>query len=95
MSPDPDRTLWSLLESIPGAEHTTESVRHMPSIHTPLGRCRAWIRMALMQKHLADYIAQLQDCNEILNQVSLPSFVNEGKTYYHEIALQPFNVVGM
>lgn len=75
VSPDPDRTLWSLLESIPGAEHTTESVRHMPSIHTPLGRCRAWIRMALMQKHLADYIAQLQDCNEILNQI------------YHEGAL--------
>ncbi|OQR76580.1 RUN and FYVE domain-containing protein 2-like [Tropilaelaps mercedesae] len=74
-SADPDRALWSLLEAIPGAGHTTESARHIPSIHTPIGRCRAWIRMALMQKHLADYIAQLQNCSELLQQV------------YHETAL--------
>lgn len=71
MSSDPDRALWSLIERIPGAKQTTETVRHMPSVQSPIARSRAWIRMALMQKHLADYVAELQNCGDLLEQVKI------------------------
>ena len=37
------------------AKEITTSVREMPSLKTPMGRCRAWLRLALMQKKLSDY----------------------------------------
>ncbi|CAI9725689.1 and FYVE domain-containing 2-like isoform X2 [Octopus vulgaris] len=53
------REFWGVLEVIekfaPEAAEITTSVREMPNIKTPLGRARAWLRLALMQKTLADY----------------------------------------
>ncbi|CAL1534204.1 unnamed protein product [Lymnaea stagnalis] len=53
------KEFWWVLESIekiaPEAAEITTSVRDMPNIRTPLGRARAWLRLALMQKSLADY----------------------------------------
>lgn len=53
------REFWGVLEIIekfaPEAAEITTSVRDMPNIKTPLGRARAWLRLALMQKTLADY----------------------------------------
>ncbi|XP_046366555.1 RUN and FYVE domain-containing protein 2-like isoform X2 [Haliotis rufescens] len=53
------KEFWGVLEAFekfaPEAGEITTSVRDMPHIKTPLGRARAWIRLALMQKTLADY----------------------------------------
>ncbi|XP_067673783.1 RUN and FYVE domain-containing protein 2-like isoform X2 [Haliotis asinina] len=53
------KEFWGVLEAVekyaPEAGEITTSVRDMPHIKTPLGRARAWIRLALMQKSLADY----------------------------------------
>ncbi|XP_055876154.1 RUN and FYVE domain-containing protein 2-like isoform X3 [Biomphalaria glabrata] len=53
------KEFWWVLECIekiaPEAAEITTSVREMPNIRTPLGRARAWLRLALMQKSLADY----------------------------------------
>ncbi|KAL5019311.1 hypothetical protein ScPMuIL_005033 [Solemya velum] len=53
------RDFWCVLESVekiaPEAAEITTSVREMPNIKTPLGRARAWLRLALMQKTMADY----------------------------------------
>ncbi|ESO87041.1 hypothetical protein LOTGIDRAFT_107183 [Lottia gigantea] len=50
---------WAVLEKIekiaPEAGEITTSVREMSDIKSPLGRARCWIRLALMQKKLADY----------------------------------------
>jgi hypothetical protein len=32
-----------------------------PSFRTPIGRARAWLRLALMQKKMADYFRTLVD----------------------------------
>lgn len=63
-----EKSLWSLLESIPGAEATAENARHIPTIQTYSGKCRAWIRLALMQRELADFVAKLVDM-DVLPQV--------------------------
>ncbi|XP_005092555.1 RUN and FYVE domain-containing protein 2 isoform X2 [Aplysia californica] len=53
------KEFWWVLETVekiaPEAAEITTSVREMPNIRTPLGRARAWLRLALMQKSLADY----------------------------------------
>ena len=41
------------------AADITRSVREMPNARTPLGRARAWLRLAVMQKKLADYFRLL------------------------------------
>ncbi|XP_041363074.1 RUN and FYVE domain-containing protein 2-like isoform X2 [Gigantopelta aegis] len=57
------REFWGVLENIekfaPEANEITTSVRDMPHVKTALGRARAWIRLALMQKTLADYFKLL------------------------------------
>lgn len=65
-----ERSLWCLLESIPGAEATAENARHIPTIQSYWGKCRAWIRLALMQKQLADYVAKIVDM-DLLSQASV------------------------
>nr|CAG4644696.1 EOG090X043H [Leptodora kindtii] len=61
----PKKELWDLLQSIEKYTHDahdiTASVRDLPTVKTSLGRARAWIRLALMQKKLADYIKILLD----------------------------------
>ncbi|ESO02721.1 hypothetical protein HELRODRAFT_65557 [Helobdella robusta] len=62
------RDLWEVLERIEKfcneAKDITWSVRELPSVKTPLGRARAWLRLALMQKKLADYFKVLIDKKE-------------------------------
>lgn len=72
-----EKSLWSLLESIPGAEATAENARHIPAIQTYSGKCRAWIRLALMQKELAEFVAKLVDM-DILPQVGCWSSKYDG-----------------
>nr|CAG4646952.1 EOG090X043H [Megafenestra aurita] len=61
----PKKELWDLLQTVEKsaneASDITASVRDLPTVRTSLGRARAWIRLALMQKKLADYLKILID----------------------------------
>uniref|UniRef100_T1IKM3 RUN and FYVE domain-containing protein 2 n=1 Tax=Strigamia maritima TaxID=126957 RepID=T1IKM3_STRMM len=61
----PKKELWHVVEIIEkyaqDAHDITASVRQLPAVKTPVGRARAWLRLALMQKKLADYFKCLLD----------------------------------
>uniref|UniRef100_A0A9J7ZZT2 RUN and FYVE domain containing 1 n=1 Tax=Cyprinus carpio carpio TaxID=630221 RepID=A0A9J7ZZT2_CYPCA len=55
-----NKSIWAPLELIeklcPESADIATSVRDMPGIKTGLGRARAWLHLALMQKKIADYM---------------------------------------
>jgi RUN and FYVE domain-containing protein 1/2 len=59
----PKKELWDLMQSVekycPESSDITASVRDLPTVKTHIGRGRAWLRLALMQKKLADYLQAL------------------------------------
>ncbi|XP_058813528.1 protein RUFY3 isoform X2 [Topomyia yanbarensis] len=59
----PKKELWDILQSVERycveAQDITSSVRDLPTVRTHMGRARAWLRLALMQKKLADYLQVL------------------------------------
>ncbi|XP_077285023.1 RUN and FYVE domain-containing protein 2 isoform X2 [Arctopsyche grandis] len=59
----PKKELWDILQMVekfaPEAQDITASVRDLPTVRTAMGRARAWLRLALMQKKLADYLRVL------------------------------------
>lgn len=59
----PKKELWDILQSVEKfcneAQDITSSVRDLPTVKTHLGRARAWLRLALMQKKIADYLQVL------------------------------------
>ncbi|XP_028133677.1 RUN and FYVE domain-containing protein 2 isoform X2 [Diabrotica virgifera virgifera] len=61
----PKKELWDILQMVekytPEAQDITASVRDLPTVRTHMGRARAWLRLALMQKKLADYLKVLID----------------------------------
>uniref|UniRef100_A0A1B6KN59 RUN domain-containing protein n=1 Tax=Graphocephala atropunctata TaxID=36148 RepID=A0A1B6KN59_9HEMI len=61
----PKKELWDILQMVeklaPEAQDITTSVRDLPTVRTHMGRARAWLRLALMQKKLADYLKILAD----------------------------------
>nr|CAH7752749.1 unnamed protein product [Callosobruchus chinensis] len=61
----PKKELWDILQMVekyaPEAQDITASVRDLPTVRTHMGRARAWLRLALMQKKLADYLKVLLD----------------------------------
>uniref|UniRef100_A0A8D9B2J1 Protein RUFY3 n=1 Tax=Cacopsylla melanoneura TaxID=428564 RepID=A0A8D9B2J1_9HEMI len=61
----PKKELWDILQLVeklnPEAADITASVRDLPTVKTHMGRARAWLRLALMQKKLADYLQVLVD----------------------------------
>ncbi|XP_028651787.1 RUN and FYVE domain-containing protein 2 isoform X3 [Erpetoichthys calabaricus] len=66
-----NKSLWGPLELVeklcPEAGEIAASVRDLPGLKTPLGRARAWIRLALMQKKLADYLRCLITRKDLLS----------------------------
>ncbi|XP_031548653.1 RUN and FYVE domain-containing protein 2-like [Actinia tenebrosa] len=66
------RDYWGPLEVIdrisPDASEITRSVKNLPGIKTNYGRGRAWVRLALMQKKLADYVRDLVENKEFLSE---------------------------
>uniref|UniRef100_A0A8C7V3I1 RUN and FYVE domain containing 2 n=1 Tax=Oncorhynchus mykiss TaxID=8022 RepID=A0A8C7V3I1_ONCMY len=64
------KSLWGPLEMVeklcPEAGEIAASVRDLPGLKTPLGRARAWLRLALMQKRLADYLRLLITRKDLL-----------------------------
>ncbi|XP_050535792.1 RUN and FYVE domain-containing protein 2 isoform X3 [Daktulosphaira vitifoliae] len=61
----PKKELWDILQIVekltPDAQELTNSIRDLPTVKTQMGRARAWLRVALMQKKLADYLKVLVD----------------------------------
>ncbi|XP_023717597.1 RUN and FYVE domain-containing protein 2 isoform X3 [Cryptotermes secundus] len=66
----PKKELWDILQFVEKytieAQDITSSVRDLPTVRTHMGRARAWLRLALMQKKLADYLKILIDHKEDL-----------------------------
>uniref|UniRef100_A0A7N8WR24 RUN and FYVE domain containing 2 n=1 Tax=Mastacembelus armatus TaxID=205130 RepID=A0A7N8WR24_9TELE len=66
-----NKSLWGPLELVeklcPEAVEISASVRDLPGLKTPLGRARAWLRLALMQKRLADYLRLLITRKDLLS----------------------------
>ncbi|VVC87436.1 unnamed protein product [Leptidea sinapis] len=64
----PKKELWDILQMVEKysveAADITASVRDLPTVKTALGRARAWLRLALMQKRLADYLRILLEHRE-------------------------------
>nr|CAG4645452.1 EOG090X043H [Lynceus sp. MCZ IZ 141354] len=64
----PKKELWDLFQIVERfnneAHDITSSVRDLPTVKTHLGRARAWLRLALMQKKLADYMKILLENKE-------------------------------
>eukprot|EP00095_Tigriopus_kingsejongensis_P009273 maker-scaffold1754_size28903-snap-gene-0.8 protein:Tk09273 transcript:maker-scaffold1754_size28903-snap-gene-0.8-mRNA-1 annotation:"run and fyve domain-containing protein 2 isoform x3" len=73
----PKKELWDLLQLVEKrnteAVDITASVRDLPTVKTNLGRARAWLRLALMQKKLADYFRILvEQRDDILSEYYEP-----------------------
>ncbi|XP_033124545.1 RUN and FYVE domain-containing protein 2-like isoform X2 [Anneissia japonica] len=70
------KEFWSALEVVekimPEAKDITDSVRNLPGLKTNIGRSRAWLRLALMQKKLADYFRALIERKDILSEFYEP-----------------------
>lgn len=64
----PKKELWFIMASVekyvPEAHDITASIRDLPTVKTHIGRARAWLRLALMQKKLGDYLQALVDNRE-------------------------------
>jgi len=70
------RDLWDLLQTVEkvdlSAEDITATVRDLTTVKTSAGRARAWLRLATMQKKLADYVKILVDNKELLSEFYEP-----------------------
>ncbi|KAF7249263.1 RUN and FYVE domain-containing protein 1 [Varanus komodoensis] len=56
----------------PEASDLATSVRNLPELKTPVGRGRAWLYLAVMQKKLADYLKVLLDHKNLLSEFYEP-----------------------
>ncbi|KAJ6667918.1 hypothetical protein lerEdw1_016239 [Lerista edwardsae] len=56
----------------PEASDLATSVRNLPELKTPIGRGRAWLYLAVMQKKLADYLKVLLDHKNLLSEFYEP-----------------------
>lgn len=70
------KSIWAPLELIeklcPESADITTSVRDMPGLKTGLGRARAWMHLALMQKKIADYMKVLINRRDLLGEFYEP-----------------------
>lgn len=67
-----NKSIWGPLELVeklcPESVNIATSARDMPGIKTGLGRARAWLHLALMQKKTADYMKALLDRKDLLSE---------------------------
>uniref|UniRef100_A0A8D3D0G1 RUN and FYVE domain containing 1 n=1 Tax=Scophthalmus maximus TaxID=52904 RepID=A0A8D3D0G1_SCOMX len=67
-----NKSIWGPLELVeklcPESLNIATSARDLPGIKTGLGRARAWLHLALMQKKVADYMKALLDCKDLLSE---------------------------
>ncbi|KAG5853446.1 RUN and FYVE domain-containing protein 1 [Anguilla anguilla] len=66
------KSIWGPLELVeklcPESSNIATSARDLPGIKTGLGRGRAWLHLALMQKKVADYLKTLLDRRDLLSE---------------------------
>uniref|UniRef100_A0A3Q3IXR6 RUN and FYVE domain containing 1 n=1 Tax=Monopterus albus TaxID=43700 RepID=A0A3Q3IXR6_MONAL len=67
-----NKSIWGPLELVeklcPESLNIVTSARDLPGIKTSLGRARAWLHLALMQKKVADYMKVLLDRKDLLSE---------------------------
>uniref|UniRef100_A0A671RI24 Protein RUFY3-like n=1 Tax=Sinocyclocheilus anshuiensis TaxID=1608454 RepID=A0A671RI24_9TELE len=63
----------AVLRLTPEAGEITASVKDLPGLKTPLGRGRAWLRLALMQKKLSDYMKTIINRKDLLSEFYEPN----------------------
>ncbi|XP_029021485.1 RUN and FYVE domain-containing protein 2 [Betta splendens] len=67
-----NKSIWGPLELVeklcPESVSIATSARDLPGIRTGLGRARAWLHLALMQKTVADYMKALLDRKDLLSE---------------------------
>ncbi|KAM8847826.1 RUN and FYVE domain-containing protein 1 [Synchiropus picturatus] len=67
-----NKSIWGPLELVerlcPESVNIATSARDLPTIKTGLGRGRAWLHLALMQKKVADYMKALLDRKDLLSE---------------------------
>uniref|UniRef100_A0A672SXI5 Protein RUFY3-like n=1 Tax=Sinocyclocheilus grahami TaxID=75366 RepID=A0A672SXI5_SINGR len=72
-----NKSFWGPLELVekltPEAGEITASVKDLPGLKTPLGRGRAWLRLALMQKKLSDYMKTIINQKDLLSEFYEPN----------------------
>ncbi|XP_020612593.1 RUN and FYVE domain-containing protein 2-like [Orbicella faveolata] len=63
---------WGPLEALeqvaPESSEIVKSVQNLPNIRTNHGKGRAWVRLALMQKKLAEYIMIMVESKDLLRE---------------------------
>jgi len=94
----PKKELWDLLQKVEKldaeAADITASVRDLPTVRTAIGRARAWLRLALMQKKLADYFRLLIAQNDTLAEFyEPPSLIRSDEANLINALLVSLNVV--
>ncbi|KAB5570938.1 hypothetical protein PHYPO_G00219230 [Pangasianodon hypophthalmus] len=71
-----NKSIWAPLELVeklcPESADLAVSVRDMPGLKTGLGRARAWLHLALMQKKVADYMKVLISRKDLLGEFYEP-----------------------
>ncbi|KAI5624900.1 RUN and FYVE domain-containing protein 1 [Silurus asotus] len=71
-----NKSIWAPLELVeklcPESADLAMSVRDMPGLKTGLGRARAWLHLALMQKKVADYLKVLISRKDLLGEFYEP-----------------------
>ncbi|XP_053317626.1 protein RUFY3 isoform X4 [Spea bombifrons] len=72
-----NKSFWGPLELVeklvPEASEITASVKDLPGLKTPIGRGRAWLRLALMQKKLSEYMKALINRKDLLSEFYEPN----------------------
>ncbi|XP_075785532.1 protein RUFY3 isoform X4 [Pelodiscus sinensis] len=72
-----NKSFWGPLELVeklvPEAGEITASVKDLPGLKTPAGRGRAWLRLALMQKKLSEYMKALINRKDLLSEFYEPN----------------------
>ncbi|XP_075058626.1 protein RUFY3 isoform X3 [Mixophyes fleayi] len=72
-----NKSFWGPLELVeklvPEASEITASVKDLPGLRTPVGRGRAWLRLALMQKKLSEYMKALINRKDLLSEFYEPN----------------------
>ncbi|KAM6978069.1 RUN and FYVE domain-containing protein 1 [Aplochiton taeniatus] len=71
-----NKSIWGPLELVeklsPESADITTSARDLPGLKTGLGRARAWLHLALMQKKVADYMKALLERKDLLGDFYEP-----------------------
>ncbi|MBN3305943.1 RUFY1 protein, partial [Amia calva] len=67
-----NKSIWGPLELVeklcPDSADIVTSARDLPGLKTCVGRARAWLHLALMQKKVADYMKALLDRRDLLGE---------------------------